>query len=337
MSKGLKAYYIVPLYNVNYSGMNEKILPRGYKLIKNTEFFDKYRPQLMENIYTLEEDVQIPRVGTFHRRTTATYLLIKEIQIKPTISDKGFNHNINDELYDQEEIEITNWVFALRLLNAGNIQVSKSYCITDHSYADFHLSVGTIIPNLSNSWRFPQGEYGFLDNYSLDNLEPNSMISMIVKCEENYPALQIPLNYWSSYYQERNLINKILRLATIWEVTLLNDKKTELQYALKLRGSYLLHKDVSKVLQLAYSIRSEIVHTGTLTQNTINKVQSYINKSCKDYWFAVFLFIKQELEPLTREILCAFLNRIDGSHLTLEKIAKQLDEEIIAGFSKNIN
>ena len=43
MGNKLTAYYIVPLYNVDSSDFDIKILPAGYHLISNQEFLTKYR------------------------------------------------------------------------------------------------------------------------------------------------------------------------------------------------------------------------------------------------------------------------------------------------------
>ena len=251
----IKSYYIVPLYNVDPSEMDPKILPCGYRLISNQEFFAKYRPDLTTYLGDLAEDIKIVHRGEIYKRVTATYLLIKELFVHPLIA-----LGVNDELYKKEQETIIEWIFALRLLHSGNIQVNQSYSVSQSFYSSYCLTIGTMIDNLDNVWNFSRDERCTLDDYSLGKVNSEELSAMIVKCSKHYPTMKIPLNYWNLYYQERELINKIIKLATVWEVTILNDKKNELQYALKMRGSYVLGKDVRKIFELAYSVRSELLH-----------------------------------------------------------------------------
>ena len=266
--------------------------------------------------------------GQIYRRNTAKYLLIKELQVESLVTKQGFNSNINDGLYKKEQETIITWIFALRLLYPGNIQVNQSYSVSKNFYASYCLSIGTMIDNLNNVWNFSQDEFCSLDNYSLGKVSPEKLSIMVTKCSQNYSSMKIPLNYWNSYYQERDLANKIIKLATVWEATLLNDKRNELQYTLKIRGSYVLQKDSRKIFELAYTVRSKLLHTGFVDQKTINRINEYLGKYYKYTWTTLFYFMKNVLEPLTRDILTYFLNSIAQTHLNLEQTARGIDELI---------
>lgn len=329
------SYYIVPLYNVDPTDMDPRILPDGYKLISNREFFAKYRPYLVNHHSDLEADIQITWEGQIVKRVTATYLLMKELQVQSLFEGKKFNPDINDELYKREQETIIEWIFALRLLCSGNIQVYQSYSLSKDFYASYSLSIGTIIDNLDNVWNFSKEEICSLDNYLLGQVKSDDLSAMLFKCKNNYLSMKIPLNYWISYYQERDLINRIIKLAIIWEATLLNDKKNELQYTLKMRGSCVLQKDIRKVFDLAYNVRSQLLHTGLVEQKTINRINEYLGKYYKNTWTTLFYFIKDVLEPMTRNILVHFLDSINENHLTLEQTAISIDDKICSLLSLN--
>lgn len=319
----IKSYYIIPLYNVDPTEMDPKILPDGYKLISNQEFFLNYRSALTNYLGDLAEDIKIVHPGEICRRVTATYLLVKELPVHPLITLR-----INDELYKKEQEAIIEWIFALRLLNSGNIQVNQSYSVSQSFYSSYCLTIGTMVDNLDNVWNFALDERCALENYPLGKVNPNELSKMIAKCSKHYPVMKIPLNYWNLYYQERELINKIIKLATVWEVTLLNDKKNELQYALKMRGSCVLGKDARKIFELAYSVRSELLHTGRVESKTINRINEHMGTNYKYEWTTLFYFMRNILEPMTRSILIYFLDNIDQTHLNLKQIAQQIDDRI---------
>ena len=79
MANELMAYHIVPLYNIDPLNLDPKILPNGYTLISNQEFFAKYRSSLTNYLGDLEEDIKIIFRGQIYKRLTAKYLLIKEL------------------------------------------------------------------------------------------------------------------------------------------------------------------------------------------------------------------------------------------------------------------
>lgn len=326
----IKSYYIVPLFNIEPEGMNPQILPNGYKLISNQEFFAKYRPTLTDYLGDLAEDIKIIHQGEFYKRVTSTYLLIKELYVHSLIA-----LNINDELYKKEQESIIEWIFSLRLLYPGNIQVNQAYSVSKSFYSSYCLTIGTMIDNLDNIWNFSKEEFCSLDNYALNRVKPEELAVMIKKCSKNYPSMKIPLNYWIAYYQERELINKIIKLATVWEVTLLNDKKSELQYALKMRGSCILRKDARKIFELAYSVRSELLHTGLVERKTINRINEFLGTHYKHEWSTLFYFMKDVLEPMTRDILNYFLNTIDQTHSNLEETARNIDNQICLFIESN--
>ena len=326
----LKFYYIVPLYNIDPTGMNSKILPEGYKLISNTEFFEKYQPLFNIDLRDLAEDIQKIHAGQLYERVTASYLLIKELNFKEIQIPYGLKREISDKVFAVEQNRIAAWIFALRLLSPGNIQVYQTYSISYNFYYSFYSSIGTIVPNLENFWNFGKEETGYLELYPLGKVNYQDLNIMIEKCNKNYSTMKLPLNYWLSYYQERDLINKLLRLATIWETTILNDRHNELQYALEIRGSYILGKDTREIFKLAYQLRSELLHTGVVSKNLIKKINTCLNKSYNSTWATLFYFIKDVLDPITRQILLYFLNDTNETKRNLKQIAQHLDNNICA-------
>ena len=331
----IKSYYIVPLFNIDPQGMDPQIFPDGYKLVSTQEFLTQYRPFLTNYLGDLEQDVRMAVRGQMDGRVVAMYLLIKELQVQPLIANQRVSPDINDELYKREQETIIKWLFALRLLYPGNIQVNQAYSVNKSFYASYCLSVGTMIDNLDNVWNFSKDELCSLDNYSLSRVKREELAVMITKCSKNYSSMKIPLNYWIAYYQERELINKIIKLATVWEVTLLNDKKNELQYALKMRGSCVLRRDARKIFELAYSVRSELLHTGLVEHKTINRINEFLGTHYKHEWSTLFYFMKDVLEPMTREILNYFLDALDQNHVNLEETARDIDNKICAFIEPN--
>lgn len=52
-------------------------------------------------------------------------------------------------------------------------------------------------------------------------------------------------------------------------------KKNNLRHTLSEWGSVLLQKDIENILKIAYDVRSEIVHTGDISNNIIKKNAKY--------------------------------------------------------------
>ena len=88
----------------------------------------------------------------------------------------------------------------------------------------------------------------------------------------------------------------------------------------------LLKKDLSLIFKTAYDLRSQLLHSGNVTNFSL--LRKVISDSTKNDNERLFLFIKEYMEPITREILEKFIKNYLETQKSLEKIAQSLDKSV---------
>lgn len=325
MDTTYSAYFIAPLYNVSITADVSNINLGNYNIITNDFIFQN----LGKTLYGIEDlyvDIQKPQLGMICTRPVAKYMLFKRIDL---YSDNVENFNNNKQIQEQIAKDVVCLLTTMRIVLGGNIQINRCYILSEREYHNFGLSLSTSLDHIDNSLYIENKIY-HLDNYILS--EEN--IKVINEYKENIsksnPAMWLPISYFMSYYSTTNLIEKIIKLCTVWETTLLNDRKTELQYCLMVRGSSLLNSNLNLLFKIAYDIRSQLIHTGNIS--TFNQLHKLVNTS-KDDIENLFVFIKKFMEPVTREILKKFISIYIKTNKKLESIAKSIDDDIFTKLS----
>lgn len=320
--KNYSAYVIVPLYNVSIDNDILNMNIGEYNIVTNDFIFQNLDDKLYnkENLY---EDIQKPHLGTECKRPLAKYALFKKIDYVGEFLNK--NQQIQEQLV--EDIAIL--LIAMRIAYKGNIQINRCYIFAERGYCSLNLNLSTSLDYIYN-FIFIKNNMYFLDNYILSK----NIIKFINEFKNDILmsklALWIPISYFMSYYSTTDLIEKIIKLCTVWETTLLNDRKAELQYCLRVRGSSLLNSDLNLMFKIAYDIRSQLIHTGNI--NSTNLLHKLVDKG-KDDTENLFIFIKDHMEPVTRDILKKIIIIHLKTGKNLEKIAKSIDDEIFTKLS----
>lgn len=317
-----KSYFIVPLYNVS---VNENIINEdlnGYKIVTNDFIFQNLDGKLF-NSEDLYEDIKKPCAGMLYKRPLARYVLIKELDLfqgyDKEISDR--NQSIRDNIAEDFSFLLT----AMRLKYTGNIQVNRVYALADKEHCSFNLPLSTELSFIDRVFYIDTKMFWW-DEYELSLDMWKNIWEYKNKISESASALWLPISYFMSYYSVVNLTEKIIKLCTVWETTLLNDRKSELQYCLMVRGSSLLKKDLSLIFKTAYDLRSQLLHSGNVTNFSL--LRKVISDSTKNDNERLFLFIKEYMEPITREILKKFIKNYLETPKSLEKIAQSLDKSV---------
>lgn len=320
-------YFIVPIYNVN---VDEKLLNKsfaGFKILLNTAIFQKYREELYypDDLF---QDIELPQSGMLIKRPTARYVFLKKLYFY-----NGYNEDINHKnnvIIDNEIQNFMNLIVAMRLLKSGNIQINRVYILGKAEHHSFNLSISSSLDAMNNFF-IDNKDYNFLSNYAISKKDLNNTLKIknnLTKCHQN---LWLPISYFMSYYKTPNLTDKLIRLCTIWEATLLNDCENELNYRLIIRGSAFLEKDLSEIFKIAYNIRSKLLHTGSIPKLT--KLTSLIGSEDKTDISKIFIFLKDYLEPITRKII----NKFMINHLKTGKNLKDLSESIDNAILKKLS
>ena len=160
----------------------------------------------------------------------------------------------------------------------------------------------------------------------------------------------IPSTYFHKCYNSQTPSDKILNLAIVLESTMLAGKNQELNYRLFLRTSAFLEQNVKKLLETFYTLRSEIVHNGTVPDftckkgkkdiyDTLVKITGLERNDCTEL---IFYFIKDHIEPIVRKILKKSFNifatnkkiQMDGATVAQQAIQQGSDK---SQFEQDIN
>lgn len=320
--KFYKSYFIVPLYNVSIDMdiINEEL--NGYKIVTDDFVFQNLTGKLF-NPEDLYEDIKKPFAGMLSKRPLARYVLIKELKLF-----QGYDKEIldrNQSIRDKVVEDVSFLLTAMRLNCAGNIQINRGYALAEKEHCSFNLPLSTELNFIDNVF-YIDTKIFWWNEYNLSRDTWKKIWEYKDKISKSAVALWLPISYFMSYYSVVNLTEKLIKLCTVWETTLLNDRKSELQYCLMVRGSSLLNKDLSLVFKTAYDLRSQLLHSGNVTNFSL--LRKVISDNTKNDIERLFVFIKEYMEPITREILEKFIENYLETQKSLEKIAQSLDKSV---------
>ncbi len=334
--QNIRTFLFVPLFNVTVDAslFNKKI--NGFKIITSKQYFAEYKPLMIEDgwpKYTDELDkiVEIPSPGTFYH-PLCNFLIVREIYL-PAEENQQTADEVRSIINKYLE-RISYFLYACRCLKAGNLQYESYFAISKIAYYYGKLSYDTALQNMDRCKVSPLQKLYMHDWYDLSSNNVMWLLRFAKKIYKVKDKMGLPIAYFMEYYSSLKEYERIIKLAIVWESSILNDCKQELEYRFKIRSSALLEEDLSKVLSLAYDIRSSIVHTGLLRKENAKKLKKFLNTDETDGGTLLFIFMKDHLEEITRQILQNLILRIYKSGKTLEETAKDIDKEIFKSLGK---
>lgn len=335
--QNIRTFLFVPLFNVD---VDESLIGKGvygFKIITSKQYFEEYRPLMIEEgwpQYTgeLDRKVEIPKPGMIYR-PVSSYIIVREISL-PIEYDQQTAQEAQETIDKYVEMLIF-FLIACRCLMAGNLQFNGYFVISKVAYYHGELPFVTAQRDIDKFKYSPLQKFYFCEHYHFSSQKILYLLRFSRKIYNVWDAMAIPLNYFMEYYSSSKGYERIIKLAIVWESSILNDCQSELEYRFKIRTSALLGENLSKVLSLAYKARSSIVHTGKLRKDDIKDLKKFLSTEETDGDILVYLLIRDHLEEITRQILQNFILQIYHKKKTLEETAKQIDQEIFEGFKKN--
>lgn len=331
-----KIFLFVPLFNIKVEKdiLNKDIY--GYKLITSQQYFASYYnckwPSLSQ---TFNEIVASPRLGQVSLSPTSRYILVKEIHF-----DKSIPENTVSKLYEQiiprYVQKIIFFLMSCRCIESGNIQYNRYFVFSEEYSSVGYLPNSTPPECLTEKFYKIRGKYITFSEYEFNDSIVEKAINFAKKISKVRKLIEIPLSFFMEYYASDKIYAKLLRLAIVLETTILNDCKNELKYRLQVRTSALLHRDISKILALVYDIRSDIVHSGDIQKDEIKKLKKLIEHDDTDEVLSlIFIFVRDYLDNIIREVLYIFIYKIYKTRKTLEQTAKEIDDVVFSVLEKN--
>lgn|GEM_PF-5100324 len=337
----MKISVFLPLYNIIIPDNFINVEITGFRFITNRIFESDFESKIVENspysgfIGNMKEDILQPRAGMLCERALSKYILFKEYDVECKLDATGLSKELEQDRRDIQ-VEIEAFLLAMRLADIGRIQVNKGYMFSEFYQNEFYLHSSTPIDNIS-SW------YRTLGNplYEYDYTISEDNIKNIIRIFEDLGSISIatnettvvPILNWMHYYKNTNLFDRVFKLSTIFECTILADIKSELAYRLGIRCCKFLGKDVYKTLKIFYDLRSSIVHNGRIDDDTHKKINKYIKKDC-EVTESLFIFLKEYIEPIAREILCKSLEIFaTGKVQNYIKLSEMIEKQILDDIS----
>lgn len=239
-------------------------------------------------------------------------------------------------------------LLSLRLVSNGYCQINNLYLLANGHSIITTMQSSSQVKNITISHRSFQGSllvenlYHLTENIFIDAQKEFDIIDRLDK-----KTTSIPITYFHKCYNAQTPSDKILNLAIVFESTMLAGKNQELNYRLFLRTSAFLEQNVKKLLETFYTLRSEIVHNGTVPDfnckkgkkdiyDTLVKITGTERKDCTEL---IFYFIKDHIEPIVRKILKKSFNIFATSKniKTYENLNVQLEKFIIEKISTGFN
>lgn len=302
----MKLYIVLPIYNieVNNDVINTEIIG-GYKLITNETFFNKYKKEIIfdENTdvyHSLEEDISSPQSGMPFTRSLAKHVLIKEFEVE---GEYPSNKELFNSFIDKEKAMINRFILLLRLIQNGRCQFNSFYIFANSIYARFFTGFSTNINDIRNFLVTSEEEIlneknCLFSKEIVDKLNQANSIFIPSSREE-----QVPIMYFMQYYNTNNMFDRIIKLAIVLESSVLAGIQNELSYRLRIRVSAFLKQDCKDILNIFYTLRSGIVHNGTVEKKSFSDIRKVINnEKCSDIK-AIFVFLRDYMEPIVRNVL----------------------------------
>lgn len=347
MKKKRELIAIASLYNVEF---DEKVLNEwhsNFMIVKNDYVLDNYC--LNEyNKYILEHEFLIQRgmiVNDNPMFRMADYALIYKVKLNHIYSD--FDHTVNNLsakifkkfLYLQNCTFIyTNKNISLGLFcvlcNLNNKNSYKNYIYT-YEYINtdinfLNLSMNSKIMMIENNnleddnckkSLVPECRYYFS---KFDETDLKNIFSNIRKYTKtvNSSKLNIALDFYIKSKKELNSYNKIIDLSILLESILCNNlsKNINITKTLTKIGNHICNynkmNSSNDLFKIFYSLRSNIIHNGTLKgdkkDNTINKIKGFLNIDKKENISDDLLLFKflYEFDKSIKEILKFYINEL---------------------------
>lgn len=330
-SKNTKVYIIIPIYNISIEKeLLGKVLIDDYCFIsKNTlKTKDKsFIPNGENNqiFELLDFDIR-PTDPLSQFRNIPKYCIFKEI-----IFDETLNNEEIKNVRIAEARKIDKLLFIMRIAQKGDCIIGNFYMFSEDSQ-----SASTILSST------PQNPINF-GNYN-ENKLPIELYECTLEIFESiksindkinkidYSILGIASNYLSQYYSSNDYKDKILKLAIIFESTLLNEHD-ELSYRLKYRTSSLIKNNVLEIMNMFYKTRSIIVHSGDIKSDYYSKIKKYLDNlqgsDINDEYFILYYFVKK-IESIIRISLINSLDIIvENNFHSFGDVQNYLDEQLI--------
>ena len=331
----------IPLFNfeVDENIIGSEIIC-GYRILKNSDILcNPEQNFLIKEPFTNLFIRDISKNSTNIRllQPYAKYVLFKQVKIED-----------NDSAFTEARVfykkEIDDIILAFRLASNGYIQVYNCYFLTVGHSAYTEIQSSSRIDNVCLCHRTVKNSLLIENLYHLDNsiLDDIKSFCDTIKQIKNKNLL-VPIEYFHRCYDSHVLQDKIINLAIVLESTMLAGKNTELSYRLFLRASALLGKDVKDLLETFYSLRSDIIHNGTIqTRNNkslYNKISKITGIKKDDYTELIFYFIKDHIEPIIREVLINSFNifKTNEEISNYEDLIKKIDTFIIEKISSGLD
>lgn len=300
----------IPLFNIE---VEEKLLRKDfinqYKILPSKDItLEPQKYVFATDSYTSSfiKDITLNGPNKVLLHPYAKYVLYKKVLLQ---NDDEKTIVAAKETYKKEVDKI---LLSLRLVSNGFCQVNNLYMLANGHSIVTAMQSSSQIENVCMSHHSYQGTLLVENLYNLTSNvfeDAQKEFEKIDSIEKN--VISIPSSYFHKCYNSVTPSDRILNLAIVLESTMLAGKNQELNYRLFLRTSTLLERNVKKLLETFYSLRSEIVHNGTVPNftskkgkkdiyDTLVKITDIERKDCTEL---IFYFIKDYIEPIVREIL----------------------------------
>ncbi len=272
----------------------------------------------------------------------AKYVLFKRVEL---LNNKSETVRSAKNHYTKEVDKI---MLSLRLVSNGYCQINNLYMLAPGESNVVGLQSGSQIENVTINHCSMQNTILVENLYHLTEktfVEVQKEFKTIDKLD--FRTTYVPISYFHKCYDSQTPSDRILNLAIVLESTMLSGKNQELNYRLFLRTSAFLEQNVKKLLETFYTLRSEIVHNGTVPDftckkgkkdiyDTLVKITGVERKDCTEL---IFYFIKDHIEPIVRKILKKSFNifATNKKIKTYEDLNAHIEKFIIEKISEGFN
>lgn len=332
ISEDVGTYIFVPLYNVE---IDSNVLGKefhGFDIISTSQFLNEYSPRFQTyglSYQSLQLDWALQHhIGALEKYPVPKFIIRTGAKLPHIVDSKTNNqaHNIIKQGFNC----IVNYLMAMRLYRTGNIQIERYYVVSPEMTGTGFLTESTVREYIVLSDGYSNECWS---KYKITKDDIKNIVALCKKMNSVIDIISIPLAYFQEYYSAKNTFDKILKLVTVWECSILNDCRSELTYKLQIRGSKILGENASKFFNIAYSLRSDIVHTGKPSNDFQKQLKKFLNVSDdKNLADMLLIFIRDYMEPVTRKVLLYFIDEASRTHANLEKIAKSIDIDVFDTF-----
>ncbi len=336
-NKTIKHAVFVPIYNIKVSNdvVNTAVFG-NYTLVKTTRIQDLYKNYLFPHDlfarqFLKDISVKHPDKSVFY--PCATVVLVKEIE---NIDTDEENHKTAIAIKN----EVDNIMLALRLVDKGFCQVNNAYILSCAHSRCQQLATSSKLENIVVPHRTTTGSLVLEDIYNLNKETLNKAIDTFNMLRNMKAKIFVPTTYFNKYYDSLTPHERIIQMAIVFESSLLAGTTDELNYRMILRTSTLLGKNVEDLMKLFYTVRSNIIHNGSIGKNKgykdiLKKLRKITEIDSEDETELLFYFVKDHVEPILREVLYKSFKIFAEDKLdNFEALTKELDMFIMNQVTK---